>query len=181
MARVPYVESSQASAEVQQLLTQLPPLNVFRMMAHAETSFRPLVGLGTAILAHQALAPRLRELIILRVATLSAARYEWVQHVPIAEAVGVTAAEIAALERDDVEADCFDELTRALLRFTTEVVRDVRASDAALANLVARLSLREVIEVVVTIGYYMMVARLLETAGVDIDGPAGARSLGALR
>ena len=91
MARLPYVDPATAPEAVRELLDRLPvKLNVFHMMAHAETDFRPLVGLGSAILGHQQLDPKLRELVILRVATLSPARYEWVQHVPIARATGST-------------------------------------------------------------------------------------------
>jgi alkylhydroperoxidase family enzyme len=182
MARIPYVDPATAPAEVRDLLARLPvPLNVFRMMAHSEHGFRPLVGLGSAILGRQKLDPRLRELIILRVAKLSPARYEWVQHVPIAEAVGVAAAQIAALERGDVEAECFDPRERVVLRFATEVLRDVRASDATFAALAARLSPEEIVDVILTVGYYMMIARLLETTDVDVDGPAGTRVVDALK
>ena len=69
MARLPYVDPATASEDVRTLLERLPVrLNVFRMMAHAENDFRPLVGLGTAILGRQKLSPKLRELAILRVA-----------------------------------------------------------------------------------------------------------------
>jgi alkylhydroperoxidase family enzyme len=182
MARLPYVDPATAPEEVRQVLERLPvSLNIFRMMAHAETSFRPLIQLGTTILARQKLAPRLRELVILRVAALSAARYEWVQHVPIAEATGVTTAQVEALERGDVAAACFDALDRLVLRFTTEVVRDVRASDATFAALATELSPQEIVELVLTIGYYMTIARLLETTAVDLDPPAGTRIIDAAR
>jgi alkylhydroperoxidase family enzyme len=182
MARLPYVDPAAASEEVRATFARLPvSLNVFRMMAHAETGFRPLVALGTAILGRQALSPALRELVILQVATLSNARYEWVQHVPIARAVGVTDAQVTAIERRDTDASCFDDLQRLVLRFTTEVVRDVRASDATFAAVAARLSPREVVDLLLAIGYYMMIARLLESTAVDVDEPAGARITDAIR
>jgi len=182
MARLPYVDAATAPEPVRELLDRLPvKLNVFRMMAHAETDFRPLVSLGTAILGRQQLSPKLRELVILRVATLSPARYEWVQHVPIARAVGATEAQVTALERGDIDAGCFDPLERSVLRFATEVLRDVRASDATFADLAARLSAREIVEVILTVGYYMMVARLLESTAVDLDQPAGTRVVDAIR
>jgi len=182
MARLPYVDPATAPAEVRDILERLPvSLNIFRMMAHAETSFRPLLRLGTAILAQQRLDAKLRELAILRVAALSPARYEWVQHVPIAESTGATRAQVAALERGDIGAPCFDELEQALLRFTTEVVRDVRATDATFATLAAKLSPREVVELILTIGYYMTIARLLETTAVDLDPPAGTKIVDASR
>ena len=182
MARLPYVDPATAPEHVRELLERLPvKLNVFRMMANAESDFRPLVGLGTAILGRQKLSPKLRELAILRVAALSPARYEWVQHVPIAQATGAADAQIAALERGDIAADAFDPLECAVLRFTTEVVRDVRASDATFAELARRLSAQEIVELILTVGYYMMIARLLETTAVDLDPPAGTKVVDAIR
>ena len=182
MARLPYVDPASAPEHVREVLDRLPVnLNVFRMMAHAENDFRPLVGLGTAILGRQKLSAKLRELAILRVATLSPARYEWVQHVPIAQATGATPAQVAALERGDIAADAFDPLEQAVLRFTTEVVRDVRASEATFAELAQRLSAQEVVELIITVGYYMMIARLLETTAVDLDPPAGTKVVDAIR
>ena len=182
MARLPYVDPASAPEHVHEVLDRLPVnLNVFRMMAHAENDFRPLVGLDTAILGRQKLSAKLRELAILRVATLSPARYEWVQHVPIAQATGAADAQIAALERGDIAADAFDPLECAVLRFTTEVVRDVRASDATFAELARRLSAQEVVELILTVGHYMMIARLLETTAVDLDPPTGTTVVDAIR
>ena len=182
MARLPYIDPATAPEHVRELLERLPvKLNVFRMMANAESDFRPLVGLGTAILGRQKLSAKLRELAILRVAALSPARYEWVQHVPIAQATGATPAQVAALERGDIAADAFDPLERAVLRFTTEVVRDVRASEATFAALAQHLSAQEIVELIVTVGYYMMIARLLETTAVDLDPPAGTKVVDAIR
>jgi alkylhydroperoxidase family enzyme len=182
MARLPYVDPASASEEVRSILERLPlTLNVFRMMAHAETAFRPLVGLGTTILGRLELSAKLRELTILRIGNLSPARYEWVQHVPIALAVGATQAQVDALERGDTTAACFDAREKAVLRFTTEVVRDVRASDACFAEVAGLFSPREIVELLLTIGYYMMIARLLETTAVDLDPPAGTQIVDAIR
>jgi alkylhydroperoxidase family enzyme len=182
MARLPYVNPATASQEVRDTLARLPvPLHVFGMMAHAETAFRPLIALGTAILGAQQLSAKLRELVILRVAQLSPSRYEWTQHVPIALGTGATQAQIAAIERGDVEASCFDDAERVGLRFATEVLRDVRASDATFAAAAAAFSPREIVELILTVGYYMTVARILETTDVDLDAPAGTKVTDAIR
>jgi 4-carboxymuconolactone decarboxylase len=141
--------------------------------AHAETAFRPWLAFGGSLLSSLELDARVRELAILRVARLSGADYEWVQHVPIALAVGATEGQVAAIERGDLDDGALGEPERAALRFTTEVVRDVRASDEALAALTAAgLSPREVVELLLVIGQYMLVARLAETAGIEVDEPA---------
>jgi alkylhydroperoxidase family enzyme len=117
--------------------------------------------------------------LILRVANLSAARYEWVQHVPIAEACGATREQIDALERGTIDAPCFDTLERIVLRFTTELVQDVRASEPTFGEVSMRLTPREVVELVLAVGYYMLIARLLETTDVDLEAAVGAAVLRA--
>jgi hypothetical protein len=75
MARLPYVDPETAPEAVRDALARLPvKLNIFRMMAHAETSFRPMLSLGMSILTQQELSAKLRELVILRVGSLSSAR-----------------------------------------------------------------------------------------------------------
>ena len=102
MARLPYVDPSDAPEPVRTALEGMPPLNIFRMIANAETALRPFLRYGNTLLAHLALDPLLRELAILRVSRLTPhAEYEWVQHVPIAKAVGAGDEQIAALERDE--------------------------------------------------------------------------------
>jgi alkylhydroperoxidase family enzyme len=139
------------------------------MVANAESAFRPWLAFGGALLSSLELDARLRELVILHVGRLSGAEYEWVQHVPIAHAVGASDEDVAAVERGEVDAGCLGADVSAALRFTTEVVRDVRASDEALAAVREHLSPREVVELLLVIGQYMMVARVAETTGIEID------------
>jgi AhpD family alkylhydroperoxidase len=176
MARLPYPDPSTAPEAVRELIAGLPSLNIFRMLPHAESFLRGFGQLGTAILSRAALDPRLRELVILRVAAQSPAAYEWQQHVPIARATGATDEQIAALERGDREASCFAERERVLLAFTDELLAGPRASDASLAAMRKEFSDREVCEAIITVGFYMMVARFLETTGVDLEGDGGDRA-----
>jgi alkylhydroperoxidase family enzyme len=162
-------------------MTALPPLNIFRMLVHAESLVRGFARLGTSILAQASLDPRLRELAILHVAKRSPAAYEWQQHVPIARTCGASDAEIAALERGDLAAPCFGERERAVLRLTDELIAGPRASDATLAAMRTHFSDRELCEAVLTIGYYMMVARFLETTGVDLEHDGGDAAAAMVR
>jgi len=179
VARLPYVDPSTASPEVREALDRAPPLNIFRMMANAETAFRPWLRWGATLLSDLQLDPLVRELAILRVARLTPhAEYEWVQHEGIAKAVGATDEQIAALARDDITAGCLSELEQLVLRFTTEVVRDARASDEALEALARELSPREVVELLMVIGQYMMVARVMATTHMELDEPVDPAALG---
>lgn len=174
MARLPYVDPAAAPDKVREALEVLPPLNVFRMVAHAETAFRPWLRFGTALLGAAELDAKLRELAILRVARLTpGADYEWVQHVPILLAVGGDEAQVAALAAGDLDAPCFGADERLVLRFTTEVVRDAAPGEATWAATARRFSPREIMELLLTIGQYMMLGRIMATTQLDIDGPFG--------
>jgi alkylhydroperoxidase family enzyme len=182
MARIPYVEIDTAPPAAKDVLERLPiKLNIFKMMAHAETNFRPLMRLGQSILTEQQLPAKLRELAILRVARLSKAEYEWVQHVPIAKMTGASDEQVAALTRDDASAACFDPVERVVLRATDEIVRDGGPSDATFAELQSHFSNREIVELVLAVGFYMVMARLMISTRIDIDEAAGARVLASIK
>ncbi len=174
MARLPYADPERLPEKARQALDAMPPLGVFRMLANAETAFRPWARWGGVLLRDLALDPLLRELAILRVSRLTPhADYEWVQHVPIAQAVGATDDQVAALERDDVEADCFSDAERTVLRFTTEFLRDARVSDQTFEAANELLSARELVELMMVIGQYSMLARVMATTELDLDEPMG--------
>jgi alkylhydroperoxidase family enzyme len=182
MARIPYVEPDTAPPKAKEILERLPvKLNIFKIMAHAETNFRPLIMLGTSILTEQQLSAKLRELAILRVARLSRAEYEWVQHVPIAKMTGVSDEQVTALQHDDAAAACFDPVDRIVLRATDEIVRDGGPSDATFADLQARFSNREIVELVLAVGFYMVMARLMISTRIDVDEAAGDRVLASMQ
>ncbi len=174
MARIPYPDLATLHPRARAALEALQPrLNIFRILTHAERNFRPLIELGGTILGRQELPGRERELAILLVAALSQARYEWIQHVPIARAVGVRDDEIGALEALRFDDPVFGVSERAILTFTREVVERTRPSDEALAALRAHYPDRQVVELTIAIGFYMMMARVMEVTGIEIDPAAG--------
>ncbi len=181
MARIPYVDPETAPEAVRETLAQSPVLlNIFKTVAHAETNFRPWLRLGASILGRQSLSSKLRELAILRIAQIEKAPYEWTQHVPIAKHTGVTDAQIEALEQGLASGECFDEVETIVLRFTDEVVDNVKASDTTFAAMAKHFSPQEIVELVLAIGFYMTVARVTETLAVDIDAPAGTAVVDSL-
>ena len=176
VARLPYADPERLPEPARDALEAVPPLGVFRMMANAETAFRPWLRWGGVLLRDLELDPILRELAILRVARITPhADYEWIQHAPIALSVGATEEQVAALERDDIEAGCFSEAERTMLRFTTEFIRDARVSDGTFEQAKALLSARELIELMMVIGQYSMLARVMATTELDLDEPLDPR------
>jgi alkylhydroperoxidase family enzyme len=176
LTRLPYADPERLPDPAREALEAMPPLGVFRMMANAETAFRPWLRWGGVLLRDLELDPLARELAILRTARLTPhAEYEWIQHVPIARTVGANDEQVAALERDDVDADCFTELQRVVLRFTTEFLRDARVSDPTFEAAKGLLSARELVELMMVIGQYSMLARVMATTDLDLDEPLDPR------
>lgn len=174
MARIPFPDLDKSPPEVREMLSRLPaPVGIFNMIAHAETSLKPLMKLGGTFLGKLKLDPLLRELIILHAVKIEGGEYEWVQHVPVVLALGGTQAQIDALEAGDDQASCFNATEKAVLRFAREVVVDVGASEAALAEAKKHISDREIVEAILVAGFYIMLARVTETLGVRNDPPIG--------
>ena len=174
MARLPLIDPAATSGDIRASFDRMPVvLNIFRMMAHAETNFIPAMRFANSILHKQKLSHVNRELLILQVAKIEGGEYEWRQHVPIALGVGVTQPQIDALGRGDYTASVFNEAERALLAFGREVTENVRVGDAVFAAARKHFSDQEIVESIFTVGCYMMMARLTEATQTDLDPAAG--------
>jgi len=182
MARLPALDSSEAEPAVRSALERLPPLAVFATVANAQGTFVNWLRFGGDCLDARWFDPLLRELAILRVARLTpGAEYEWAQHVPILRAVGGSPAHVAALEADDVEAEVLGEDGRLVVRFTTQVVLDATPDDATFASMSARFTPAQITQLLLVIGQYMMLARVMATAQLELDAVLGADVLARIR
>ena len=168
MPRIPYYEVDKATGKHAEFLAKLGThMNIYRMLANSESGVKGFARMGNALLYRCELDPVLREIAIIRVGRLSRAAYEVFQHERIGREAGVAEDKIAALRDATPEAPAFSDHEKAVLRFTDEVVRNVKASDKALKAVEAFLTPGAIVELTLTIGYYMMVCRFLETTGVE--------------
>jgi 4-carboxymuconolactone decarboxylase len=175
VSRVPYPDPNSLTAETQDVLRQMQPLNIFRMMAGGEGLLRAFSRMGNYLLFRTKLDPVLREIAIIRVGVLSKAAYEVHQHVQMGRTLGMSDALIAAIHAGP-DDPAFTTLQAMVMRFTDDVVANVRAGDPTFKPMLATLSLQEVQELTMTVGYYMMVSRYLETFEIELEG-AGSKQL----
>ena len=180
MARIPYPNLEDLPEKVRVAAEKLPPLNIMKMFLNAPTNAIPLLVFGQSILTKQELDDHLRELAILRVAHLTGANYEWTQHVPLAKETGVTDAQVEALPQG-ADADAFNEVEKNVIRFTDEVTQDVKASAETFTALEKDLGPRQMVELTLAIGFYGMVARVMESFEVELEPTAGTYSIDQLR
>jgi alkylhydroperoxidase family enzyme len=168
MARIDYSDPAKASDRTREILGKNRNANIFLMMAHSPSYFEQYCRLGGAIRHKGELDPIVRELAITRTGILCQAQYEVVAHKRIGRNVGVTDEQNAALE-DWKSASCFNELQRAALAFTDETVAVRRPTDATFNAIAKKLTPAALVELQLSIGFYIMTSKFLETFDIDMQ------------
>src|SRR4029077_16069679 len=152
MARIDYCDTSKSSERTREILGKNRNANIFRMMAHSPSYSEQYCRLGGAIRHKGELDPVVRELAITRNGILCEAPYEVTAHKRIGKNVGVTDEQNAALDNWQ-SASCFNEVQRAALAFTDEIVRLPRASDATFRAIAAKLTQGALVELQLAVGF----------------------------
>jgi 4-carboxymuconolactone decarboxylase len=143
-----------------------------RMLLHSPPVAEGWNALLGALRNRTTLPPELTELVVLRIAVLNAADFEWVAHEPVARRAGVTDAQLAALRLPAAAEDpAFPALQACVLRFTDAATREVTVPDEVFAAVRRRLDDRQVVELVATVAGYAMVSRFL--VALQVPPPAG--------
>src|SRR6202012_851220 len=168
MARIDYSDPAKSNERTKEILGKNRNANLFRMMAHSPSYFEQYCRLGGAIRNKGELDPIIRELAITRTGILCEAPYEIVAHKRIGKNVGVTDEQNAALENWK-SATCFNDLQRAALAFTDEIVAMRRPSDATFKAIATRLTPAALIELQLSVGFYIMTSKFLETFDIDMQ------------
>ncbi|MEV4259212.1 carboxymuconolactone decarboxylase family protein [Spirillospora sp. NPDC049652] len=149
------------------------PLNVFTTLARHPALFTSWIGFGSKLLFEGTLDGRVREIVILRVAHQRSCAYEWTHHVPIARAAGLDEAEIEAL-RGAPEDHPWPPEDRAVIDAADELNATSTISDTTWAALAKRFDEARLIELVMLIGQYHMVAFALNALRVQNEDGGGA-------
>jgi alkylhydroperoxidase family enzyme len=168
MARIDYCDTSKSNERTKEILGKNRNANIFRMMAHSASYFEQYCRLGGAIRHRGELDPIVRELAITRTGILCEAAYEIVAHKRIGNNVGVTDEQNAGLENWEA-ATCFNETQRAALAFTDEIVRLRRPTDATFKAIAAKLTPAALVELQLSVGFYIMTSKFLETFDIDMQ------------
>lgn len=173
MARIPYVDVAELPQDVRRVLEELPGLNLFRMMAHAQTAFPGAIALGAAILGRLELDASLREFAILETARSTGVGYEWNQHADAARAVGITQDQIDAVGHGMTDAECFSERERCVLALARCLTLTTDIPDDLFEAASVHFPPRQLVELTLVVGFYRMLGGLLRGLRVDLDAPDG--------
>jgi 4-carboxymuconolactone decarboxylase len=143
------------------------PANINLTLAKHPGLFRHFAGFTGKLLLAGKLPPRERELLILRTAWRCECDYEWGQHRQIAQAAGLRVDEIDRVP-DEYDA-AWSAADKALFSAVDELVRDHRIAAGTWQQLAGRYDDQQLIELVLCVGAYTMVAGLLNSLEVEPD------------
>jgi 4-carboxymuconolactone decarboxylase len=151
--------------------SEIEPLALFRTLhlnAELASRMRPL---GAGILGASAcVPPLLREVMIDRTCALTGAEYEWGVHAAaFAAAVGLDQAQLRSTVEGSHADECWGAAEATVMRLAEELHRTGAISDALWHELAELLDPPQIIELIVTAGWYHAIAYLCNGLGVRLE------------
>lgn len=172
MARIPPRPEGEGDALVDEVMKAIrergdSPSPLYRTLAWAPRMLRAWSSIAWPLRTDAQVSRLLRELIILRIAQLTQAEYEWAYHWKAAKASGATDTQVAELSEWRF-SDAFTPEQKLGLAFAEEVeARTV--TDEAFGALAAHFSKEECLELTITAAFYCCVSRVLDVLQIDPD------------
>jgi alkylhydroperoxidase family enzyme len=174
MARISLIEEAE-HPELADLIGRIKAgrrgglLNVYKLLLHSPALAHTWFDHNGAVRWKTQLTGRLREILIIRIAYLNGVDYVLAQHVPeLAVAEGLSIAECEALA-DWRASGLFDARERAALNYAEAMTLTTSVSDQVFAALRRHFSDREIVELSVLIGTYIMHNRVMKALAIDLE------------
>ena len=143
------------------------PINLTRMLLHCPVAMvKSFLDFGLSFRTGS-LEPKLRELVILRMATLRASSYELMHHLPAAKMVGWSEIEISAIT--SAQPSGLDQRNSVMIQMVDECSQLGKVSDSTFEKASKIFSTSEIAEATILAGLYDMLACFLKTMGVELD------------
>lgn len=130
--------------------------------------FRPFLAFNMRLMPLGKLDRCDTEALILRTAWLCGSRYEWTQHEAIGRRAGLSTEQIEAVASDP-QSDLLGEKARLLLPMVPELLENHALSEATYEALAPHFTPAQILEAVMLVGNYAMLAGALSTFGVQLE------------
>ena len=140
--------------------------NVFKALANNPTVMDRVAAVGEYMRFQSKIDPQLRELAILTTAQEIRCTYEWTAHYTIAQKLGVPAKLLSSVGTPQIENE---SPLGPELRFARLVARGESVDDATFDTVKSQLGNAGVLDLIGLVGYYGLLARMLNTLQVPLD------------
>ena len=155
------------------------PLRLFRTMVVHEQLMSRMRPLGAGILGASALVPaQLREVLIHRTCALTGAQYEWGVHaVAFGAPLGLSEKQLHATVHGSWSDPCWEPEQALVVRLADELHHTSTIGDELWEGLTSAFDEQQIIEMIVTAGWYHVIAYLCN--GLRVEQEEWARSFPA--
>ncbi len=170
--RVPLLDADKAReiAKDNKVPEALAELSVFRMLFHNPQAARALNGMLHALLFKGQLDPRLREMVIMRIAWQRGVAYEWTHHYSFAQRVGIADADIVGL-RDWRQHGAYSPAEQAVLAATDDVLETGQIGEDAWQECAKHVGDEStLVELTAVIANWCLFATLLRSFEPPLEG-----------
>jgi 4-carboxymuconolactone decarboxylase len=165
---IDYPDLAALPADLQAAVTSRGSLNVYRMIMHSPGLAPSFLEMTSALLQANSLPANWRELAILRVGHTYGAGYEVHHHENIARWVGLSDAAIATAATDSTDGLADEEA--AILIWTDRLLANHTLCDDERQAALQMLTVNQLADLVITVGFYQLVCNFLNTFNVTTDG-----------
>ena len=166
MERADCPDQSNFTKEQREQFDRLP-INLTRMLLNCPVEMvKSFLDFGLSFRTGN-LEAKLRELVILRMATLRGSSYELMHHLPAAKMAGWSEQEISAIT--STQPTGLEERYSIAIQFVDDCSKLGKASDSIFEKASKVFSAPEIAEVALLAGFYEMLACFLKTMGVELD------------
>lgn len=142
-------------------------MNMLNVLAHFPRISVPYLEIGK-VLFDINVSLRLREIAVLRLAHLSHSEYEWFQHVAIGKHVGLTDADIEAIQAGKPREE-WSEIDALVMAAVDELEETDTISDALWERMSSHFDRQQMFEFIFMISSYKMTAWILNAIGIPLD------------
>ncbi|MBV1876913.1 MAG: carboxymuconolactone decarboxylase family protein [Pseudomonadales bacterium] len=118
------------------------------------------------IMGTSSVAPRLREMAIMRVGLLTDCEYEWGQHVLMSASAGLTPTDHSRIKTGPA-AEGWNDVERIVLQVTDELIETTMISDETWSLASEQFNEQQITDLIFTVGQYNMLAMALNSLGVQ--------------
>jgi alkylhydroperoxidase family enzyme len=172
MPRLPYVEPG-SSAEADKLYADIQGmgrtvLNLYRELANQPPALAAFLETSRYVRSGSSLDAGLRELAILATAHELGVVYEVAHHTEAALRAGVPAEKVAAIAPGG-EPGVLTPAERAAIEYARQAARTRSCEDSTFEHLQAQFSTEEIVDLVLTTGWYHLCAVILGSLRVDLE------------
>lgn len=137
--------------------------NVLSTLIRHPDLTRAYLPFNAYLLRDSTLSPRIREVALLRVVFRAECEYLWSHHIPIAKRAGLSSQDISAIR----SGDAVDPVARMVIRAVDDLMAHHTITQSTWDELAHAFSDQQRMDLVFTIGGYLLLAMAVNTFGIQ--------------